>query len=48
MISDGYGAIRSAPHLIFPPALALFLTMLAFNFLGDAVRDAMDPRIRHR
>jgi ABC-type dipeptide/oligopeptide/nickel transport system permease subunit len=47
MISDGYGAIRSAPHLIFPPALALFLTMLAFNFLGDAVRDALDPRIRH-
>jgi oligopeptide transport system permease protein len=48
MISNGYGAMRSAPHLIFPPALALFLTMLAFNFLGDAVRDAMDPRIRHR
>jgi oligopeptide transport system permease protein len=47
MISNGYGAMRSAPHLIFPPALALFLTMLAFNFLGDAVRDAMDPRIRH-
>lgn len=48
MISDGYGALRSAPHLIFFPALALFLTMLAFNFLGDAIRDAMDPRIRHR
>lgn len=48
MISDGYGALRSAPHLIFFPALALFLTMLAFNFLGDAIRDALDPRIRHR
>lgn len=48
MISDGYGSLRSAPHLILFPALALFLTMLAFNFLGDAIRDAMDPRIRHR
>ncbi len=48
MISNGYGAMRSAPHLIFPPAIALFLTMLAFNFLGDAVRDAMDPHLRHR
>jgi len=48
MISNGYGALRSAPHLIIGPALALFLTMLAFNFLGDAVRDAMDPHIRHR
>ncbi len=48
MISNGYGALRSAPHLIVFPALALFLTMLAFNFLGDAVRDAMDPHIRNR
>mgnify|MGYP001153424897 CR=1 FL=1 len=48
MISDGYGALRSAPHLILFPALSLFLTMLAFNFLGDAVRDALDPRIRYR
>lgn len=48
MISDSYGALRSAPHLIISPAVALFLTMLAFNFLGDAVRDALDPRIRHR
>ncbi|MFN8453149.1 MAG: ABC transporter permease [Anaerolineae bacterium] len=48
MISDAYGALRSAPHLLFSPALALFLTMLAFNFLGDAFRDALDPRLRHR
>ncbi len=48
MISNGYGALRSAPHLIVFPALALFFTMLAFNFLGDAVRDAMDPHIRNR
>ena len=48
MISDAYGALRSAPHLIFFPALALSLTMLAFNFLGDAIRDAMDPRMKDR
>lgn len=48
MISDGYGAFRSAPHMIIFPALALCLTMLAFNFLGDAVRDALDPKLRDR
>ncbi len=48
MISDGYGAFRSAPHIIIFPALALCLTMLAFNFLGDAVRDALDPKLRDR
>ena len=48
MISDGYGALRLAPHVIFFPALALSLTMLAFNFLGDALRDALDPKLRNR
>ncbi len=48
MIADGYGALRSAPFIIFFPALALTLTMLAFNFLGDAIRDAMDPKLRGR
>ena len=43
MIADGYGALRTAPWLIFFPALALSLTMLAFNFLGDAIRDTLDP-----
>lgn len=48
MISDGYAALRSAPHVIFFPALALSLTMLAFNFLGDALRDALDPKLHGR
>ncbi len=48
MISDGYGALRAAPHVILFPALALSLTMLAFNFLGDALRDALDPNLRNR
>jgi len=47
MISDGYGALRSDPYVIFFPALALSLTMLAFNFLGDALRDATDPKLRN-
>ena len=45
MIADGYGALRTAPWVIFFPALALSLTMLAFNFLGDAIRDALDPKL---
>jgi ABC-type dipeptide/oligopeptide/nickel transport system permease subunit len=48
MIADGYSALRVAPWVLFFPALALSLTMLAFNFLGDAVRDAIDPKLRNR
>lgn len=48
MIADGYTALRVAPWVIFFPALALSLTMLAFNFLGDAIRDAMDPKLVNR
>lgn len=44
MIADGYSALRTAPWVLFFPALALSLTMLAFNFLGDAIRDALDPK----
>src|SRR5258708_3142651 len=46
MISDGRNYMRSEPMLIFWPSLALALTVLAFNFLGDALRDALDPRLR--
>jgi oligopeptide transport system permease protein len=46
MIQEGYQALRSNPHIIFVPAGALFLTVLAFNFLGDGLRDAFDPRLR--
>jgi oligopeptide transport system permease protein len=46
MIQEGYQALRSAPHIIFVPAIALTLTVLAFNFLGDGLRDAFDPRLR--
>jgi len=35
----------SAPHLIFFPGLAIMVTVLAFNLLGDGLRDALDPRL---
>jgi oligopeptide transport system permease protein len=46
MIQEGYQALRSNPHIIFVPAIALSVTVLAFNFLGDGLRDAFDPRLR--
>jgi oligopeptide transport system permease protein len=46
MLNDGWKAMRSAPHLVIFPALILSLTMLAFNFLGDGLRDALDPRMK--
>jgi oligopeptide transport system permease protein len=46
MIADGSGMIRSYPNQTIFPALALAITMFAFNFLGDGLRDALDPRLR--
>lgn len=46
MISEGAGSIRDYPNQALFPALALFLIMFAFNFLGDGLRDALDPRMR--
>jgi oligopeptide transport system permease protein len=46
MISDGSRVISTYPNQALFPALALFLVMFAFNFLGDGLRDALDPRMR--
>lgn len=46
MASEGITALQSHPHLLFFPAAAISLTMLGFNFLGDGLRDALDPRMR--
>jgi oligopeptide transport system permease protein len=46
MINEGYQALRSSPHIVFTPAVALTTTVLAFNFLGDGLRDAFDPRLK--
>ena len=46
MIRDGYNVIFAAPHLILFPAIAIGILMLSFTFLGDGLRDALDPRLR--
>jgi len=46
LASDGWRALRTHPHLIFFPSLFIFTTVLSFNFLGDGLRDAIDPRTR--
>ena len=43
MLSDSQGLIFSAPYLVFIPGVAIMITVLAFNLLGDGLRDAMDP-----
>jgi ABC-type dipeptide/oligopeptide/nickel transport system permease subunit len=44
MASEGLQAIRFVPHIVLAPSLALSVTLLAFNFFGDGLRDAFDPR----
>jgi oligopeptide transport system permease protein len=46
MIAEGGQVIRTYPNQAVFPALALATTMFAFNFLGDGLRDALDPRLR--
>jgi ABC-type dipeptide/oligopeptide/nickel transport system permease subunit len=45
MVGQEYKNIFNAPHLVIFPGLALMLTVLAFNLLGDGLRDALDPRL---
>lgn len=46
MISDARQFVRTAPLLVLWPGLALFLSVMAFNILGDAMRDRLDPHLR--
>jgi oligopeptide transport system permease protein len=46
MIRDGYEAIFSSPEQVVWPAVAIAVTMLSFTFIGDGLRDALDPRMR--
>lgn len=46
MLQDGFASIYSQPVLIAAPALCVALVMLAFTFLGDGLRDALDPRMK--
>jgi peptide/nickel transport system permease protein len=46
MLNDARGHVFDAPHLVIFPALAVMTAVLAFNLLGDALRDWLDPRMR--
>lgn len=46
MLNDGRSHLFDSPHLVIFPAIAVMLAVLSFNFIGDALRDFMDPRIR--
>jgi len=46
MLNDGRSHLFEAPHLVLFPALAVMLAVLSFNFVGDALRDYLDPRSR--
>jgi ABC-type dipeptide/oligopeptide/nickel transport system permease subunit len=47
MLAIERNQVFSAPHLVFFPGLAIMITVLAFNLLGDGLRDALDPRLVH-
>jgi ABC-type dipeptide/oligopeptide/nickel transport system permease subunit len=46
MLGEERNSVFNAPHLVVFPGLAIMLTVLAFNLLGDGLRDALDPRLR--
>jgi ABC-type dipeptide/oligopeptide/nickel transport system permease subunit len=47
MLGRERNQLFSAPHLVFLPGIAISITVLAFNLLGDGLRDALDPRLVH-
>ena len=47
LINNGYKALRSAPFLLIYPAIAIVLIMVCFSIVGDGLRDAFDPRMKH-
>jgi peptide/nickel transport system permease protein len=46
MLGEERNQLFSAPHLVFFPGLAIMLTVVGFNLLGDGLRDALDPRLQ--
>lgn len=48
LANDGWRSMSSYPHLMITPGVAIFVVMLAFNLLGDGLRDAFDPQMRGR
>ena len=48
LLTDGRNYIKTAPWLINVPGVAIFLTVVGFNLLGNTLRDVLDPRLRGR
>jgi peptide/nickel transport system permease protein len=46
MLNDARAHLFDSPHLVVFPAIAVMLAVLSFNFIGDALRDLLDPRTR--
>ncbi len=46
MCNDATAALRTSPHALFIPALVICIIMFAFNFVGDGLRDALDPKLK--
>ncbi|CAM4424093.1 glutathione transport system permease protein [Paenibacillus endophyticus] len=47
MLSMGRDYLSIAPHIVYFPGIAIFLTVLAFNLVGDGLRDALDPKTKN-
>lgn len=48
MCNDALEALRTNPYQLFAPSLAICITMFGFNFIGDGLRDALDPKLKGR
>ena len=48
MIAEGRTVFQIAPHIVLYPGIALAITVLAVNLVGDGLRDALDPRFLKR
>ena len=46
MLTDSTEALRRAPHLIFAPGIAIIISAIGFNLLGDGLRESLDPRMK--
>ena len=46
MMSNGRSMLQTCPWVVLAPGVAIFITVVLFNLLGDTVRDVMDPRRR--
>ncbi len=48
LLFDARDYLQQAPHIAFFPGTAIFLTVLSINYMGDGLRDALDPRVRQK